>query len=325
MTSYIIKRLLTMIPTLLLLTVVIFFVVYLIPGDAIDALQSQSSQQEINREVLEKELGLDAPVYVQYARWMGIVPGVDGERSGLLQGDFGYSIVKKESVTKMLGYTWPVTLELALMGLLVNLLISIPIGIYSAARQETIGDYIGRSIAILFVAIPAFWLGMLIIVFPAIWWGYMPSIMLIKFVDDAWGNLMMFLVPSIVLGLSLAGSTMRMSRTMMLEVLRQDYIRTAWAKGLNERTIIARHALKNSIIPVISVVGVQIPYLLGGTVVIEQIFSLPGMGRLIISALQLRDEILIDGIILIFAVVLMLINLIIDLSYAYLNPNVRFK
>ncbi len=325
MASYIVKRLLIMIPTLLLLTLIIFFVVYLLPGDAIDAMQSQSSQQEIDREVLEKELGLDAPVIVQYARWMGFARDVNGEYNGLLQGNFGYSVVYKRPVAEMLATAWPVTLELALMGLLVNLIISIPIGIYSAARQESVWDYIGRSIAIIFVAVPAFWLGMLIIVFPAIWWGYMPSIMLIPFSEDPGGNLMMFLIPAIVLGLSLAGSTMRMSRTMMLDVLRQDYILTAWAKGLKERTVIVRHGLKNSIIPVVSVVGVQIPYLLGGTVVIEEIFSLPGMGRLIISALEMRDEVLIDGTILVFAVILMVTNLIIDLAYTYLNPNVRFK
>jgi peptide/nickel transport system permease protein len=165
----------------------------------------------------------------------------------------------------------------------------------------------------------------MIVVFPAIWWGYMPSIMLIRFTEDPIGNLKMFIVPAIVLGMILSGGTMRLTRTMMLEVLRQDYIRTAWAKGLKERVVVSRHAIKNALIPVVTLVGLQLPYLLGGTVIVEQIFSLSGMGRLIIGAFKERDELLISGIVLFFAVALLLINLIIDLLYAYLNPRIHYK
>jgi peptide/nickel transport system permease protein len=322
---YIIRRLLVLIPTLLLMTFLIFFLVHLIPGDAIDAMQAGSPDIKLDRAMLERELGLDAPLILQYARWMGLAPQTDGSFSGIFQGDFGYSWARRMPVVKLLDYTWPVTLELALMGLLVAQLIALPIGIFSALRQDTWGDYIGRSFAILCISIPGFWVGTMIIVFPAIWWGYMPSIMLIPFTEDPIGNLKMFIVPAIVLGMILSGGTMRLTRTMMLEVLRQDYIRTAWAKGLKERVVVSRHALKNALIPVVTLVGLQLPYLLGGTVITEQIFSLSGMGRLIIGAFQQRDELLISGIVFFFAVALLLINLIIDLLYAYLNPRIHYK
>ncbi|GAJ18860.1 unnamed protein product [marine sediment metagenome] len=165
----------------------------------------------------------------------------------------------------------------------------------------------------------------MVIVFPSIWWGYMPPIMLIPFVENPLGNLRMFIIPAIVMGMAMSGMTMRMTRTMMLEVLRQDYIRTAWAKGLKERVVITRHALKNALIPVITIVGIQVPVLIGGTVIIEQIFMLPGMGRLIISALLQRDYQLISGVMLIFSVALVLINLTVDLTYAYLDPRVKYE
>jgi len=165
----------------------------------------------------------------------------------------------------------------------------------------------------------------MVIVFPSIWWGYMPPIMLIHFTEDPIGNLRMFIVPAIILGMALSGMTMRMTRTMMLEVLRQDYIRTAWAKGLRETVVVMRHALKNALIPVITTVGLQTAVMLGGTVVIEQIFVLPGMGRLIISALMQRDHQLVCGIMLVFAGLLVVINLVVDLTYAFLDPRVHYK
>ena len=228
-------------------------------------------------------------------------------------------------VLKLVALSWPVTLQLGLMGLIISQLIAFPIGIYSALRQDKLGDYIGRSFAILCISIPGFWLGTIVIVLPSIWWGYMPPIMLIRITEDPIGNLKMFIIPAIIVGMAMAGMLMRLTRTMMLEVLRQDYIRTAWAKGLRERVVTLRHTLKNALIPVITIIGLQAPILMGGTVIIEQIFSLPGMGRLILSATLHRDETLIGGIMFIFAAVLMLINLVVDLTYAYLDPRVHFK
>jgi len=325
MHAYIIRRLLTLIPTLLLVSLLIFFLINLIPGDIIDAMQAETPDVALDRDSLERKLGLDKPLIVQYARWVGIARQADGSLSGLLQGDFGISWWRKMPVLKLVALSWPVTLQLGLMGLIITQLIAFPVGIYSALRQDKWGDYIGRSFAILCISVPGFWLGTIVIVLPSIWWGYMPPIMLIPFTEDPIGNLKMFIIPAIIVGMAMAGMLMRLTRTMMLEVLRQDYIRTAWAKGLSERVVTLRHALKNALIPVITIIGLQAPILMGGTVIIEQIFSLPGMGRLILSATLHRDETLIGGLMFIFAAVLVLINLVVDLTYAYLDPRVHFK
>ncbi len=327
MRAYIIRRLLIMLPTLLLVTIMVFFLIRLIPGDVIDAIMAApgAADVEYDRAMLEKELGLDVPLTTQYARWLGVVRDKDGNFSGIFQGDLGYSWWRKVPVTSLVAQKWPITLELSLFGIIIAQLMALPIGIYSALRQDQWGDYIGRSIAIGAISIPYFWVATLIIVFPSIWWGYMPPIVVIRLTEDPIGNLKMFIVPAIVLGMAMSGMTMRMTRTMMLEVLRQDYIRTAWAKGLRERVIVIRHALKNALIPVISIVGLSLPSMVGGAVIIEQIFCLPGMGRLIIGATLNRDHNLMSGVIFIFAIALMLINLGVDLTYAYLDPRVRYK
>ena len=316
-----------MIPTLILLTLLIYFLANLLPGNLVDAMLSKpgASEIKIDRETLERQLGLDAPVIVQYGRWMGLVPNLEGEYSGVLQGNLGESFWQRQPVLKLIGLKWPITFELGIMGIIIGQLIALPIGVYSALRQDKIGDYIGRSFAILAISVPGFWLATLIIVFPAIWWGHMPPIMLIRFSDDPMGNLGMFLTPAVVLGLALGGFSMRLTRTQMLEVLKQDYIRTAWAKGLRERVVVVGHAMKNAFIPVITSIGLQLPVLVGGTVIIEQIFVLPGMGRLIISAITDRDEPLVAGVLLVVSIAVLVINLIVDLTYAFLDPRIRFK
>ena len=324
MRTYIIRRLLLMIPTLLIVTFLIFIMVHLIPGDIIDTKMDPQGDP-IDRPAMEKALGLDAPVLVQYGRWIGVWPHLDGSFSGVFQGDLAVSWWTRVPVVEQVAVALPVTFELGIMGLIISQLIALPIGIYSALRQDSWGDYIGRSFAILCISLPAFWLGTMVIVFPSIWWDYMPPIMLIHFTDDPMGNLRMFIVPAIVLGMTISGMTMRMTRTMMLEVLRQDYIRTAWAKGLRERVVILRHALKSALIPVVTIVGMQVPILIGGTVIIEQIFAVPGMGRLIIRAILLRDYTIVSGAILILSLGVVSINLIVDLTYGFLDPRVRYK
>jgi peptide/nickel transport system permease protein len=325
MRAYIIRRLLIIIPTLLLVSIMIFFLIRLMPGDIIDAMMSHNPDVELDRPMLERQLGLDAPVLTQYGRWMGVTPQMDGSFSGLFQGDLGISSWNRKTVVELVAEKWPVTFELSLMALIVSLLIALPIGMYSALRQDKWGDYIGRSFAILCISVPGFWLGTLVIVLPSIWWGSMPPIMLIPFTEDPIGNLRMFILPATVLGMAMAGITMRMTRTMLLEVLRQDYIRTAWAKGLRERIVVIRHALKNALIPVISVVGLQVPLLIGGTVIIEQIFNLAGISRLLLDAVLGRDDSLTSGILILFAGVLVLINLVVDLTYAYLDPRIHYE
>ncbi len=325
MHNYIIRRLLLMIPTLLIVTLAIFFLIRLVPGDIIDAMMASPGAEEIDRTAAERALGLDAPVLVQYGRWMGVVPQMDGSFDGVLQGNLGASWWKGRSVVELVAKQWPVTLQLGLMGFIISQLIALPVGIFSALRQDKWGDYIARSFAILCISVPGFWVGTMVIVFPSIWWGYMPPIMLVRFAEDPMGNLRMFIIPAIVLGMAMGGQTMRMTRTMMLEVLRQDYIRTAWAKGLRERVVTTRHALKNALIPVITIMGLQVPIMIGGTVIIENIFNLPGMGRLVLNAILQRDQPIVSGVMLIFAVGIVSVNLMVDLTYGFLDPRVQFK
>ena len=325
MRNYIIRRLLILIPTIILLTLLIFILVSLVPGDIVDAMQARSSEMTMDRAAIEKALGLDAPLLVQYGRWMGVIPQMDGKVGGLFQGNLGTSWWRKQPVLKLVALSWPVTLELGLMALIIANLISLPIGIYSAVRQDKLGDYVGRSYAILCISAPAFWVGTMIIVYPSIWWGYMPPIMLTRFTEDPMGNLRMFVVPAVVLGISMQGANMRLTRTMMLEVLRQDYVRTAWSKGLKENVVVFRHALKNAFIPIVSSIGLQVPVLIGGTVIIENIFGLPGMGRLTFNAILQRDQPLIFGTVTFFAVALVLINLAVDLTYGFLDPRIRYQ
>ncbi|MFC1952007.1 ABC transporter permease [Chloroflexota bacterium] len=317
MRTYIIRRLLLVIPTVFLVSIIIFFVIRFIPGDVIEVMVGTMEYQDpIDVETMRNVLGLDAPIITQYGRWMGNI---------ILHGDFGNSLWSGLPTTHEIIERWPITLELGIMALIVGQLIALPIGIFSALRQDTWGDYIARSFAIMCIAVPGFWLGTMVIVFPSIWWGYMPPVTFIPFTENPLDNLRMFIVPAIVMGMALSGTTMRMTRTMMLEVLKQDYIRTAWAKGLRERTVVIRHALKNALIPVITIVGLQIPVLIGGTIIIEQIFCLPGMGRLLMEAIGLRDYPVVSTVMLFFGVIMVLVNLAVDLTYGFLDPRVKYR
>ena len=320
MRAYIIRRLLLIIPTLFLLTILVFLSVRFLPGDVIDAmlgqLLNQSTVGTIDREALERQLGLDVPGYVQYARWLGGI---------LLRGSLGESLMGRGAVEEQIISRLPVTLELGLLAIVIGLVIALPVGIYSAIRQDTAADYAGRSIAILGLATPNFWLGIMVMVYPAIWWGWSPSVEYIPLVEDPLGNLGMFFIPSLILGTASAAAIMRLTRTMMLEVLRQDYIRTAWSKGLRERVVIIRHTIKNALIPVVTLIGMQLPLLVGGAVIMENIFNLPGLGRLMLIALTDRDYTMVSGVNLFFATAVLGINLLIDLLYAYLDPRVRYE
>ena len=326
MRSYIIRRILLMIPTLFIVSIIIFVIIRLVPGDVIDAMAAEwGDVGDIDREMIENALGLNVPILTQYGRWLGVVPNHDGKFFGILQGHFGKSLWTTKSVTTLLKQRLPVTLELGLMGLIIAQIIALPIGIFSALRQDTWGDYLGRSFAIICIAIPGFWLATMAIVFPSIWWGWSPPIMLIRFSDNPLGNIEMFLVPAVLLGMSMSGVTMRMTRTMMLEVLRQDYIRTAWSKGLKERVVVMRHALRNALIPVITIIGLQVPIMVGGTVIIEQIFNLPGVGRLMVDATIKRDYPIVSGVMFILGAIILLNNLLVDLMYGVLEPRARLK
>ena len=313
------------------MTVLVFLSVRFIPGDVIDVMVAEMQYLgDFDREALEHKLGLDVPVHVQYGRWIGVLPTPDwitGEShfNGLLQGTLGKSLYGSFSVGEKIIARLPVTVELGVMAIVIGLVIALPVGIYSAIRQDTAADYAGRTAAIIGLATPNFWLGIMVMIYPAIWWGWAPPMELIPFTEDPLGNLWVFLIPSLILGTASSAATMRMTRTMMLEVLRQDYIRTAWAKGLKERVVIMRHAVKNALIPVVTLIGLQLPILVGGAVIMENIFNLPGLGRLLLDALQNRDYPVVSGVNLFFATTVIGANLIIDLIYPYLDPRVRYS
>ena len=318
MRAYLIRRLLLVIPTLFLLSILVFLTVRFIPGDVIDVMlaQMRTFAVEIDRETLERRLGLDVPVYVQYGRWIGEI---------FLHGTLGRSLWRDWTVEEEILSRLPVTIELGLLAILIGLVIALPVGIYSAIRQDTLADYAGRSLAIIGLATPNFWLAIMVMIYPTIWWGWTPPLEYIPFSEDPLGNLWGFFIPSLILGTASAAATMRMMRTMMLEVLRQDYIRTAWSKGLRERVVIVRHTLKNALIPVVTLIGLQLPILVGGAVIMENIFALPGLGRLMLDALQSRDYPVVQGTNLFFATGVVLFNLLIDLIYPYLDPRVRYE
>ena len=316
MQAYIVRRLLALIPTLFFASVIVFVVVRMIPGDIIDLMLSQNdvSASKLDRESLERALGLDQPMHIQYVRWISAI---------LLHGDFGKSLWQSTPVAEHLVARLPITLELGLLAFVVALIVALPIGIYSAVRQDTAGDYIGRSFSILMLAIPSFWLGTIVVVFPAIWWGWSPEVRFVPFTQNPLQNLSQMILPALILGTSLSAVTMRLMRTTVLEVLRQDYVRTAWAKGLSEQVIVVRHVLKNALIPVVTLIGLQAAVLIGGAVIIEQIFVIPGMGLLLLEAVSQRDYPIITGVFLIVGVAVVLINLLVDLSYGLLDPKVR--
>lgn len=316
MTTYIIRRLILMIPTLFLVTVIVFLVVRLLPGDVVESIVGQYTPLTAgDRAEVRKELGLDRPWYKQYVDFVG----------GVFVGDFGKSLQSQQPIADTLRDRLPVSAELGLMAIIIGVIWAVPIGVIAAIRQDTILDYITRSAAISFIAIPSFWLGTLVVVFPNVWWGWAPPIQYRSFFADPLTNLYFLIIPAAILGVGLSGSIMRLTRAQMLEVLRQDYIRTAWSKGLRERTIVWRHALRNALIPVATLVALQVPVVVGGTVVLETIFSVPGMGAYLVQAANAKDYPVIQAVNLLVALVVMFSNLGVDIAYVYLDPRVRFS
>jgi len=318
MRNYIIRRGLLIIPTLFLVSLVVFFTIRAIPGKALDLMVMEhptGTGGTIDVDALRTMLGLNDPPHVQYGKWMG----------GVLRGEFGKSLWSPRLLSEELALRLPVTFELGFLAFIIAQLIALPIGLFSAIRQDSVGDFFGRSFAIIALSVPGFWLGTMVMVFPSIWWGYSPPMKLIQFTQDPFANLQQFLIPATLMGLGMSGTTMRMLRTTMLEVLRQDYVRTAWAKGLRERIVVMRHGLRNAMIPVVTIIAGQIPVMIGGAVIMEQIFNLPGMGRLFLDSINRRDYPFVSGINVFLAAAGMIIILLTDLSYAYLDPRIRYK
>jgi len=314
MARYMARRALMLPVLLFLVSVAVFAIVRLIPGDPAESILSESTmlrQQDLDQ--LRKELGLNDPLPVAYGKWLGDV----------VRGDMGTSLATDRPVTDMLRQAIPVSLELALFGLVISVVTGVSLGIVSAVWQDSPGDIIARLVAILWLSLPGFWLGTLLIVFGARWFEWVPPVRYQSLADNPSQNLELFLPAAIVLGLHSAAVTMRYTRSGLLEVLRQDYIRTARAKGLRDSAIYMRHALRNALLPVVTVAGLQFAVLLGGSVTLEAVFNLPGVGRLLIAAIRSRDYPVIQGAVLYIGAMVIFVNFLVDLSYVALNPRLR--
>ena len=316
MQRYVMRRIFMAIPVLLLVSFMTFSLIRIVPGDVVLQMIGESGlARDRDIALIKQQLGLDRPFHEQYVTWM----------SGMLKGDMGLSLWTGKPARDELFRRIPVSAELGALALLIALVIAIPIGIVSATRQDTASDYVGRLIAISGLSMPDFWIATLAITFLAIWFQWMPRIGFVGLFDDPLLNLQQLIIPASIMGFRLSAVTMRMVRSTMLEVLRQDYIRTAWSKGLKERAVIYRHALKNALIPVITIVGTQVERLLAGAIIIETIFVLPGVGRLTLESIQQRDYTQLQGNVMFIAVVMVSVNLIVDISYAWFDPRIRYR
>jgi len=320
MLSYIIKRVVLIIPSLILVSIIVFMGLRFIPGDIVDLMMTRAMTGHadvfggVTREAILKYLGLDLPIHQQYLKWIG----------GILRGDFGKSLWTGMSVNDNLLSGLPVSLELGFMAIFLSLVIAIPVGVIAGVRPESKLDYLVRSVGIFLVCIPDFWLATMILIYPALWWNISPSLVYIFFWDDPLGNLGMVFLPALILGFWFSGQTMRLTRNLVIEEMGQDYVRTAWSKGLTARVVVMRHVLKNTLIPVVTTVGLQLPFVIGGAVVVESIFGLPGLGKIMVESINARDYTIISGINIILATVVLIANLLVDISYAWLDPRIHY-
>ena len=321
MRDYIIRRVMLVIPSVFVLTVLVFGMVRLLPGDVVDTIAAQLSGGrggEIDPETKERirrELGLDKPIYIQYFVWIGQI----------VRGDLGKSLLTKIDIVEDIKRRFPVTFELVIFTLVLMVVWGLSVGIFSAIRQDSWMDYVLRSVAIIGLSVPFFWTAVLLLLFGSLWFNWSPPWGVNEFFHDPWLNIQQFFFPAVILAVSQGSQVARMTRATVLEVMRQDYIRTARAKGLVERAILSRHALKNAMIPVVSLIGINFAFALGGTVVLEQIWGLPGMGQLMLGAIKQRDYPVIQAVILFTGTLVMIINLLVDLSYGWLNPRIRYR
>jgi peptide/nickel transport system permease protein len=310
----ILRRLAATIPVLLLVTAGVFALIHLTPGDPIDAMMAESVDDTVKRE-LRRDLGLDRPLYLQYATWMG----------RLLQGDLGHSIRNREPVIENVSRRIKPSLQLAGLAMAISLLVATPIGILSAARRNSTIDRVGTSFALFGICMPNFLIALLLIFLFGVTLRWLPISGYVDPMEEPWEGLRSLTLPAITLGLALAAVITRTLRSSMLEALSEDYIRTARAKGLSDGAVVRRHALKNALIPVVTVLGLQLGTLIGGAVITEYVFALPGVGRLVVDAVFARDYPLVQGVVLLIAVGFILSNLAVDLLYGFIDPRIRHR
>ena len=317
MGRYLIRRIFLMAPTILIVTFLVFLLLFLSPGDPVLMLVPIDEIAEMTDEEMDRlrhKLGLDRPIYVQYADWLFHV----------FQGDLGRSIHMRRPVVDLLAARFPVTLELALLSVLVASIVAIPIGIYMAVKPGSVGDFVGNIVALMGVSAPNFWVALILIVVFAVHLRWLPAGGFARISDDPVRHIERMILPVITLSTALMAVTMRLTRSSMLEVLNEDYVRTARSKGLGQRRIVFVHALKNALIPVVTTIGLQIGRILGGTIIIEVIFSFPGMGKLMLDAIFARDFSIVQGSVLLITFAYMGINLVVDLTYAIIDPRIRY-
>jgi peptide/nickel transport system permease protein len=316
LSTYLIKRLLLTIPVLVGVSLLVFMMIRIIPGDIVDLMiGSELYVSAEYRAELRAQYGLDKPIYIQYFNWV----------TQIVQGNFGISLRNNEPVLGTILRRLPLTGELALLSVLLSAVVAVPLGVISAVKQNSATDFVVRMIAMVGLSMPNFWLAAMLLLITGVVFRWQPQLLLVPPWVDPWTNLQQMAMPVVALSLALMAIVMRMTRSSILEVLRQEYIQTARAKGLQPRAVMVRHALKNAFIPVVTVLGVQLGALLGGTVVIEVIFGLPGIGRLVIDAISARDYPMLQGTVLFIATMFALVNLLVDMTYVYLDPRIRFS
>lgn len=318
MTAFIIRRLIQSVIVFFLITILIFFVMRLLPGDPIFMIISKAASEtasEMQLEKLRHEYGLDKPMYVQYYDWL----------NGVFHGDFGVSILTKTDIRQELFRRLPVTLHLGVLALILSFLFGIPLGVLAAVRRGTWIDTVTTTLANIGITIPVFWLGVLLMYAFALKLKWLPVFGYTSPFTDFWLNTKQIIMPVICLAITTVAGVARQARSSMLEVMRQDYIRTAWSKGLRERGVVFKHGLKNGLIPVMVFLGLGISVIVGGSVLVETVFAIPGMGRMAVEAMGNADYPVIQGVVLIVAVVVLLTNLLVDLSYGWLDPRVQYR
>ena len=317
MSKYLARRALFALTTLAGVSVIIFVVLRVLPGDplvAILGVEGIARMMPADRVRIMHDLGLSDPLAVQYVHWL----------RDIASGQLGKSFFRGDTVAELILRRGPISAEIGLLALIVSWIVGLPVGILSAIKPNSLVDNLARSGAILFIAIPGFWLGMLIVLALLFWFGYKAPIVIVQLWDSPWQNFQIIIGPAIVLGLAQGAYIARMSRSCLLEVIHEDYVRTARAKGALERNVILNHALPNALLPVITISGVLLGFVLGGSVAVEQAFGVPGLGRALVTALVERDIIVVQNLVLLYAVIFVLVNLLVDLSYAWLDPRIRY-
>lgn len=318
MQRYLLRRLLLSLPTLFGITILIFLAMRVLPGDPLAALQGEGAMYVMSEEDLRAaraSLGLDKPLHEQYLSWVG----------DIARGDFGFSFWRKESIGSIIARRAPITAEIAILAIVISWLVGVPVGIVSAIWRNRWPDTLSRLFVIFFVAVPSFWIALLILLVMILQFTYRPPIDIIYLWDDPWGNLQICLGPAFVLGITVAALTARMTRSATLEVLHEDYVRTARAKGLKESLVVWRHVLRNALLPVVTVSGIALGGLLGGSVAVERAFLVPGLGTALVVSVAERDWMMIQNLVLLYGVVFAIVNLLIDLTYGWLDPRIRFE